>query len=59
MDEKTANKVIEEIENFWQERRQNYAMDTATHNREFDAVQSLKAKIEAMIEAPAPASKSK
>lgn len=59
MDEKTANKVIAVIEEQWQERRNAYAMDTATHNREQANVEDLKKRITDMIESPAPASKSK
>jgi len=49
MNQDQADKVIAGIEEWWQERRINFAMDTETHNREADQVEKLKAKIAVMV----------
>lgn len=59
MDQNQADKVIAGIEEWWQERRAAYAMDTETHNREFNQVEKLKDKIRGMIVAPEPPAKAK
>lgn len=48
MDEKQTQKVLDEIEAWWQERRTTCAMDTETHNAEQTRVEDLKKRIRAL-----------
>jgi hypothetical protein len=59
MNRETADKVIGLIEDSFQERRNTEAMETETHNRELERVNQLKAKIEEMVETPAPSKSAK
>ena len=52
MNQDHADKVIAGIEEWWQERRFAFAMDTETHNREAAQIEELKDKIRAMVVTP-------
>lgn len=52
MKREDAEKVIEVIDEMWQERRNTEAMSTETHNRELDRVEELKARVLGLVAAP-------